>query len=110
LGLNLLSTSTVILISNQKGMIMKSMKRISLLVAGAILFSLNVNMNIWDGKVEELVVTSVPELAMADGQCYLRFYDWTCYCQPEPGGYCIGQCVSPGTKCKAIVVIPPERE
>jgi hypothetical protein len=89
---------------------MKTMKRISLLVAVAILFSLNVNMNIRNGNVEELVVTSVPELAMADGQCYIRLSDWTCYCQEEVGGYCIGQCVSAGEKCKAIVVIPPERE
>ncbi len=84
---------------------MKKIKIISVIGAVALLLLMNFSIISSNGKVEEMYVSATPELASADGQCYLRQSDWSCYCQPEWGGYCLARCVSPGLKCEEIVVV-----
>ncbi len=97
---NFIDCSYCNLMSNQKGMIMKTMKRISLLMAVAILFSLNVTMQISDGKVKELVFAPTPDQAMADGQCYLSLATFRCMCDMQVGYYCSAKCITPGQECE----------
>jgi hypothetical protein len=80
-------------------MIMKTMKRISLLMAVALLLSLNVNMNISDGKVKDLAIDPTPELAMADGQCWLRMDGSACICNMMVGIACAAYCIHDGEEC-----------
>ena len=84
---------------------MKKIKIISVVGAVALLLLLNFSIINSNGKVEEMFVSVNTELASADGQCYLRQFDWSCYCQPEWGGYCLARCVSPGSRCDEIVVV-----
>ena len=84
---------------------MKKIKIISVICAVALLLLLNFSIISSNGRVEEMYVSANPDMALADGQCYLRQSDWSCYCQPEWGGYCLARCVSPGLKCEEIVVV-----
>lgn len=69
-------------------------------MAVAMLLSLNVNMNTRDGKVEELAIDPTPELAMADGQCYLSLSTYRCMCDMQVGYYCGARCITPGQECE----------
>jgi hypothetical protein len=84
---------------------MKKLKIILVVTAAVVLLILNISIISRNGKVEEMYLSANPDMASVDGQCYLRQSDWSCYCQPEWGGYCLARCVSPGLKCEEIVVV-----
>jgi hypothetical protein len=81
---------------------MKKVLKFSLVAVAALLFFVNVNLNLNGNKVEGAKLSTDIQTAQADGQCYMWSYNYACYCSSSTW-YCIASC-RPSGMCADIVV------
>lgn len=79
---------------------MKKIKIISVIGAVALLLSLNFSIISSNGRVEEMYVSANPDMALADGQCYLSIATCRCMCDLQVGYYCAAKCIVSGQECE----------
>jgi len=83
---------------------MKRIKIITVAAAVVILLLLNVSITSSNGKVEEMYLSSEPELALAEGQCWMRLDGSACICDMIVGPACVALCISSGQGCTEIII------
>lgn len=83
---------------------MKKVVKISLVAIAALLFFLNVSLNLDGNKVEGLSLTSKAQIAQAEGQCYMHPTNFYCYCMPL-SYYCVATCWEhAGYDCNEVII------
>lgn len=83
---------------------MKKIKILTVVGVVIILLFLNVSITNSNGKVEEMYLSSEPELALAEGQCWMRLDGSACICDRIVGPACVALCISSGQGCTEIII------
>lgn len=78
-------------------------------VVAALLF-LNISINSSNGKVEEMYLSSMPEQAVAEGQCWLSYACGICTCPDQRDIACAAICHGSGVTCSEVVVVEQEQQ
>jgi hypothetical protein len=85
---------------------MKKVLKFSLVAVAALLFFVNITLNLNGGEVKSFSLSTNAQTAQADGWCYIYYSTYNCYCTGGgSNGYCAASCTTnSGGTCSYVTV------